>query len=671
MKGTGLSRPEGQDGRKRQRRASTPLPAFTDVTASVAAATFTARRLPELKELYQAPLQTSVLSTQGLESGGGKKSSRHLRRRVTSFRRRQQHRFPVQAPPKKPLVDGKTPLASRRSQRRNKVALQETHSVWKKSTKAEDTGTKVLSTTATTPTPTPIHWMSSHVWHAKRFHMRDLWGWQVPLLHSNRGTKAALRLVMQDHKCLVQDVTWRSQPVWLKLLSLSDLQPLQQALLRILPEFSLPAVVKGRADALWGESLLHVHDQNPLSPLGPARFLVRSNALLEEPSPDSPPDTHVYIWVHPSIRPNLWRELSLVLNALSSVQGPYNGVEGGLSCLQLRGENTLGCLRQSLLDASDPVPTVCPDASSGMTVVPFLVLSAKLDCLYTNLRNPSLPCNFGVCGIDVFGSPDRIKVFLLQLILRGGACPIGLIEETALRLECELPMPVFPRDFPDTVEGIRYWQGSSPHWALMREYDYGCSGRIKASPLSSVGIPWTDLVPLQAETVVVVRGAFLRPFLDALISLNPTHGRFVTDSGKRRRRTANPLQSKRIPTPPLEQRSAHESYCAGLTNSLTLAAVLFCHIVMDGPGTLIVGKPIFRHRGAGDPIGYVTASSFSPALGVCHGTALVGADSLLTAISQAHSDGAAVSVRRTKKESQKSCLLVSVGTGLATLALLH
>ena len=91
------------DSRKRQRPSSDKgwkkdLPAFLDASASVSAATYGARRLPEIKAVWEVarPAHCSAVDNMVNEykSGGGKTSSRHLRRRTTSHRPRKRHRYP-------------------------------------------------------------------------------------------------------------------------------------------------------------------------------------------------------------------------------------------------------------------------------------------------------------------------------------------------------------------------------------------------------------------------------------------------------------------------------------------------------------------------------------------------------------------------------------------------
>jgi len=36
-------------------------------------------------------------------------------------------------------------------------------------------------------------WLETHIWHAKRFHMTETWGYKVPNYPNDRGVRAAYR----------------------------------------------------------------------------------------------------------------------------------------------------------------------------------------------------------------------------------------------------------------------------------------------------------------------------------------------------------------------------------------------------------------------------------------------------------------------------------------------
>ena len=262
---------EVQDGssknRKRQRqRSSSPRqpkstqpnsssPSFLDATAAVSVATFGSRRLPELERLYSKIASTSTSKSslsspppvdilQPFRSGGGKISSRHLRRRTTSIKSRKHfHRYPTaqqqhqhqtqDSPQPQPEWEGR----SRKSRRKKTKLLMEPHLKWlynsrQRQTKTDDGGDdnkKEGGIRATTdPAVAVVNWLTTHLWHTKRCHIHhNLWGWNVPMMHTNRGPRAALRLSQTNEHCLLRDVSWETQPaMYIQVSSPSETMPI-------------------------------------------------------------------------------------------------------------------------------------------------------------------------------------------------------------------------------------------------------------------------------------------------------------------------------------------------------------------------------------------------------------------------------------------------------------
>ena len=40
-------------------------------------------------------------------------------------------------------------------------------------------------------------WLETHIWHAKRFHMIERWGYKIPHYPNDRGTRSAYRDAMK------------------------------------------------------------------------------------------------------------------------------------------------------------------------------------------------------------------------------------------------------------------------------------------------------------------------------------------------------------------------------------------------------------------------------------------------------------------------------------------
>ena len=229
-------------------------PAFLDATASVSASTFGARRLPELKNLYfstrfvEDDKEDSIIhERKNLLSGGGKRSSRHLRRRTTAVRsKRHRHRYPTANYVGKIPGDGKDEWndsqpafkgETRKSKRKKRSLLEGERFQWlfpiagaqgassatitDKETAVDDQGSSKVSNKS---------WLVTHLWHSKRFHLLSppandpvFGGWTgIPLVHTNRGPRAALRLSQNKDESrnkvssvMIRDVTWEAQPLLL------------------------------------------------------------------------------------------------------------------------------------------------------------------------------------------------------------------------------------------------------------------------------------------------------------------------------------------------------------------------------------------------------------------------------------------------------------------------
>jgi ribonuclease P/MRP protein subunit POP1 len=49
-------------------------------------------------------------------------------------------------------------------------------------------------------------WLETHLWHAKRFHMQEMWGWKIPMTPTMKQTRALIR--MSADNCTFRDVSY-------------------------------------------------------------------------------------------------------------------------------------------------------------------------------------------------------------------------------------------------------------------------------------------------------------------------------------------------------------------------------------------------------------------------------------------------------------------------------
>ena len=818
---------------KRRRRPIDPssLPRFLDSTGAVTASTFAARRLPEVKSLWRsflsnkhAQTDATLIDAGGIatssfaagtadvtddaalyRSGGRKTSDRHLRRRTGSHCRRRRHRYPaggglpasVDGPGDETNTaddDGDVMMATRerpvkekekpcRRARRKRGVLCVAHRHWQTaSTTRELTASSPLeaSTTPQHPpvgtTAAPTKWLETHLWHTKRFHMGNLFGWSVPLVHTGRGTAAALRLAQTN--CTVQDGTWSIDGGATELCAPS-MKELISTLAKLCGQqaetLQDKSVLSGRR---WGEGTVHRPGAYPLGVIGPARFLFyrhEENGIIGTVG-GSGCKYRVAIFVHPAIREKLNEAARLVVMAdVDDCECSVGQIGGGLALFQVRGANAMNSIKSAL---SPKAPSAAKDhiitwdqvsnSSQAHSILPHgTIIPVKLSpkprgtdntrtsynvprntieensiahiaaTIYGKDEEPhGLPLvshdvgsthfavlishspnngssqirhNVASCGWDILCAPNMARDIFLCLNNNGGACAVGLAEEANAALEAEPPISTFPRDFPDTVTGEAYWSGQDSEWNIVRCcLEHGSrGGRFKtelklttkthASETYSGGIhyhpiDWKLITDCIEETVKeekvhvdkehkdegtggveVVRGAFGSPFAQALTS----SGRFVADTetevsnanNAKKRRPRRRVRPAHVAAhaEPLgdDEADAHENVCQMLLSSLSLPALLRCHISIEGKGNLLPGATIFECSkdakmssscGTETTLGYVVAGSFSSNRGLCHGPGFVGAARLLQSLIKKESANT-VSVMKQGEEGDRSVAL--------------
>ena len=679
---------------------------FLDSSATVHAGLFGARRLPEIKSLWRhvvqneanlehnsQPYQTTTITVG--ESGGGKISSRHLRRRTGSHKRRRRHRFPrgvesstdceedksdipqtsEQLQPQKEKLTSQIKQKCRRA-RRKPALLKQMHSCWwqcphqrqQKPEKDKDHN----------------NWITTHLWHAKRFHMSypPIFSWSVPLLHANRGSRASLRLATSQTtpKCTIQDATWEIGGCAIVLRASqinSSSSPREQVvnnmLLSMLEKvtnikLSDNLITSGYCSA---EGLIHEIDSFPAGVVGPGTFMFKP---INDDAPNS--EGHLLsIFVHPAIQLRVMVILTTLVehhNSDSDINlkvstEPY-------SLLRVRGTSSTATVAD-VLSFDD----ILPHDMSINEIDHGALLKMKMQCASSiilkshkpNNHHRHLPQNIACSGWDILCHPSICNDLFQKLVRDGGSCAIGLVEDARAQLEAYPPLPIFPRDYPDSAEGQLYWDGSSKDWALIRSCIEGSWGRIKKllrqsqiegcdgnalsedpvtsklvttcdeSARKSLRINWSCLVsPASVKSVIVVRGSFGVPFLQLLHGCGRLLREVGSDStGQRQtRRPRRPVRPSNVAVhaPPLskDEKETHSKLCQQLKTSLSLPALLRCEIFFEGKGSPSVGGVIYSREEKLDesPLGLVIAGGFSPTRGRSYGVAFVSAAMFIDAL---------------------------------------
>lgn len=190
-------------------------------------------------------------------------------------------------------------------------------------------------------------WLETHIWHAKRFHMADLWGYRVPLHPNDKGVRAAYRAMV--HHCLIQDVSY---------MCCVELRGPQSDIVSTLGQLSSPQVGLSVAAKMYlagtreGSTVLYKAGQYPFGAITPVKFTwkptvldnnTREHAGQGDPGRgdtgqgdtgqgdvDSQKDRQLWLWVHPASCAELLQEIKLVLKGDTQIvdETPQEDVQG-------------------------------------------------------------------------------------------------------------------------------------------------------------------------------------------------------------------------------------------------------------------------------------------------------------------------------------------------------
>ena len=729
---------------------SAELPKFLDAESSITAARFGARRLPEMKKMWKSLLvESSSEETRGVDdysayykSGGCKISNRHLRRRTGSHNRRRRHRFPANqssevAEENDASGDIKCDksaesLKSRRARRKPQL-LRVKNSQWKNINRTTITDESEKNIVCNDTKDEPPCWLETHLWHSKRFFMSHSLSiydkWCLPLGHTNRGSRAALRLAKS--KSTIQDATWsiagRSIIVEIEDED-DDMNGCSADLLHFVERmcggsrkhsalFLLNERVIQGAEVGYG-LVYELGSQFPLGVVGPAYFMfgkdndvsfvniivdgsiinkvediVRELATAE----DEDEENRSYVMTRETmglirvrgaeateviskslkISKSHMPENDLDWNQLSENKGLHASLSHG-TILKIVLDSEQTCRRRrdedKMIDNDQD-----NDQENHVSMSPRLkgsdIILISQNPNGVEGQNSSL--NSVVNGWDIICPPSLASTIFTALNYIGGACAIGYVEESCFRTEAEPPLPVWPRDYPDTEVGKAYWSGDNDEWNVLRycvEEGLG-GGRIKTglkrllakcndtckdvnvAKITTVSektnirkVDWggilqsssdnTQKVNDQSSTIVLVRGSFRMPFVNALDGF----GRICVEAPAelmehKRRRPRRRVQGKNksIFMPPMKKElfERQTEFCETLLQSLSFSALLRCHLVVEGKGTIYPGMTInCGIDGSIQVLGQVVAGCFSQNRGYFHGLGIISSRGLLSVLTQ-------------------------------------
>lgn len=643
---------------KRRERHDYNTHQFLDASATVNAGLFSARRLPEIKGLWRRVVRDQLNTTiaagsddsnacevgfrRAGESGGGKISSRHLRRRTNSHKPRRRHRFPRGKSCNNDVSDAtdtiedtvvlnghekktdrqnnnRTKRESCRRARRKPALMKESHSNW---------WHPRMNIQSEQPLPAsndkhyPHNWLATHLWHAKRFHISPkLFGWSIPLVNCNRGSRASLRLATSTTypKCTIQDGTWEINGCAIKLEVRTVGTPASSELTQVPSEILISMLRRLccsespflNAEAICAgkqafEGIVHEIDEFPLMPIGPATFLFGRSS---DECNDKTDTANVCILIHPAVHQKVVNLINQIVSSRDDIGMELTLSTMPMALLRIRGRASMSTLQNALQHTENigllggvanhgnliHCGTLSP-IEGGLSTLQSVSTKAHnqywiiLKCHQPNQLFQHLPHNLASSGWDILCHPSICVSLFQSFVVDGGACSVGVVEDARAKLEAYPPLPVFPRDYPDTEQGRKYWDGdmtmtavnseegcdeqaiaSSKSWTVFRACFDGSWGRINTPlkrtirhyekqleqkkickrkdlnpmPLTETSVPqpilrksscgletlsinWELLTP--PNSPIVIRGSFVIPFLQLLHGCGRLYSQLTVDT---------------------------------------------------------------------------------------------------------------------------------------------
>ncbi|KAJ2801202.1 Ribonucleases P/MRP protein subunit pop1 [Coemansia helicoidea] len=187
-------------------------------------------------------------------------------------------------------------------------------------------------------------WLETHVWHAKRMHMKELWGAMIAETPNERSHRAAYRAAKE--KTFVQDVSF--------FRTLELVGP-EEAIVRLVQRLTAPggptmALRPYIAGARMAPLVLHRADMYPLAALGPV-------SALWQPATD-PEHRRLWLRMHPACADAVKAELAVAIETAAPEGGSCDVQLEDISCdvvsFELLGGQSTQMLATVLAHAVDP-----------------------------------------------------------------------------------------------------------------------------------------------------------------------------------------------------------------------------------------------------------------------------------------------------------------------------
>jgi ribonuclease P/MRP protein subunit POP1 len=134
-------------------------------------------------------------------------------------------------------------------------------------------------------------WLETHIWHAKRFRMENMWGYRIPMKPNEHSVKSAYRAA--KHQAVMYDVSY---------MQCVEIIGIEEDDFRIFFEqcFDASVNVLGKRytnGASQGHTYVYQQKKYPLEVISPVSFFWKQEELCE----DLQTSKTLWVWIHPGI----------------------------------------------------------------------------------------------------------------------------------------------------------------------------------------------------------------------------------------------------------------------------------------------------------------------------------------------------------------------------------
>ena len=191
---------------------------------------------------------------------------------------------------------------------------------------------------------TKHHWLETHIWHAKRMHMLNAWGYRLARTTTDKGWRALYKAGL--HLCTVCDVSYVS------CLSVTGREESVAAMMRRLGTDAGDGGVLNelyRDGRRQGEVLLHHMDARPHGLIAPTQFMWRPQPALSS----TEGQRQLWLWLHAAVYAEALEALRATAAATECVVDELRGELCRFELTGARCQQVLSRVLQPLPDEAD------------------------------------------------------------------------------------------------------------------------------------------------------------------------------------------------------------------------------------------------------------------------------------------------------------------------------